>query len=149
MNQLVIAIVSLCVLALFASLAARRLRLTICPVCAGVAGTWLWMLAAREAAAFAVDPTILAVLLGGSAVGVTHSITSRLPQSRSRQFWKALLLAGGFALAYALALASWTLAATAAAQFALTAALALRRDSAPARDEGAIEILQERMKKCC
>ncbi len=149
MNQLALVIVSLFALAAAASVAARFVRVSVCPVCAGVAGTWLWMLAARETGVFAADPLILAALLGGSAVGITQSIHSRLPEERSPQFWKALLLAGGFTLAYALALGQGTLAAAPAAQFALTAALALRRESAPARDEEAITLLEERMKKCC
>lgn len=149
MSQLAFALVSLFALTIAASFAARVLRVSVCPVCAGVAGTWLWMLAAREAGILAADPAIVAALLGGSAVGITQSIHSRLPPGRSPQFWKALLLAGGFTLAYALALGHWMLAAAAAAQFALTAALALRRDRGPRRDEEAIALLEERMKKCC
>lgn len=149
MSQLALAIVSMFVLFIAASFAARLLRLSVCPVCVGVAGTWLWMLAARETGLLTIDPVILATLLGASAVGVAQSINSRLPQGRSPQFWKALMLAGGFTLAYALALAHWALAAAAAAQFALTAALALRPQPAAARDERAIALLEERMKKCC
>ena len=149
MSQLALALVSLLVLSVTASFAARLLRLRVCPVCAGVAGTWLWMLAARETGILAVNPVILATLLGASAVGVVQSIHSRLPQGRSPQFWKALMLVGGFTLAYALALAHWAMAGAAAAQFVFTAALALRPQAAPARDEQAIALLEERMKKCC
>ena len=149
MSQLALALVSLLVLSVTASFAARLLRLSVCPVCAGVAGTWLWMLAARETGILTADPVILATLLGASTVGVAQSINSRLPQGRSPQLCKALMLVGGFTFAYALALGHWALAAAAAAQFAVTAALALRRQSAPARDEQAIALLEERMKKCC
>jgi hypothetical protein len=149
MNQLALTIVSLFALSVAASLAARVLRLSVCPVCAGVAGTWLSLLTAREIGNFAVDPLILAILLGASAVGVAQSVTSRLAEGRSPQFWKALMLAGGFALAYALSAGHWLLAGVSAAQLSLTAALALRRQSAPARDGQAVALLEERMKQCC
>lgn len=149
MSQVALTIVSVLALALVASLVSRVLRLTVCPVCAGVVGTWLWMLAAREGGFLAVDTATLAMLLGASAAGLAQSIDARLRRGRSPGLWKALVLAAGFAVAYALALGQWIQAAIAAAALGLTVALTLQPRPAPPRDPEAVARLEERMKKCC
>jgi hypothetical protein len=148
MTHLVMAIVSMFALALLAWLAGRVSRVSVCPVCVGVAGTWLWMLAARLGG-YAVDSAILAMLLGASVVGIAQWIESRLPQGRSPLLWKALALPTGFSAAYALAVEQWVVAAAAIAAHALLIALFLRPARAASGDPEAVAQLEERMKKCC
>lgn len=136
------------VLALLAWLAGKVSRLPVCPVCVGVAGTWLWMLGARLGG-FAVDSTMLAILLGASAVGIAQWIENRMPLGRSPLLWKALALPAGFAAAYGLAAELWFVAAAATAALALLVALFLRPRRAAAGDPAVIAQLEERMKKCC
>src|SRR3990167_9340509 len=148
MTNFVPAIASMFLLAMLAWLAGRVLRLPVCPVCVGVAGTWLWMLAARLGA-HAVDGTILAILLGASAVGIAQWIENRLPLGRSPLLWKALALPAGFAAAYGLAAGLWFVAAAATAALALLIAVFLRPLRTAAGDPAVVAQLEERMKKCC
>lgn len=136
------------VLALLAWLAGKVSRLPVCPVCVGVAGTWLWMLGARLGGV-AVDSTILAILLGASAVGISQWIENRMPLGRSPLLWKALALPAGFAAAYGLAAELWFVAAAAMAALTLLIALFLRPLGAAAGDPAVVAQLEERMKKCC
>ncbi|MDH5537519.1 MAG: hypothetical protein OEZ08_18360 [Betaproteobacteria bacterium] len=148
MTSLLIAIASMFSLALLAWFAGRVLRLSVCPVCAGVTGTWLWMIGARLGG-YAIDSTILAMLLGASAVGIAQWIENRLPQARSPLLWKALSLPVGFAAAYGLAAEHWKLAAAAGVVLALLTALFLRKQSADTGGSATVAELEERMKKCC
>lgn len=148
MTNFVLVIASMFSLALLAWLAGRVLRLSVCPVCVGVAGTWLWMLGARLGGV-AVDSTILAILLGASAVGIAQWIENRLPPGRSPLLLKALALPAGFAAAYGLAAELWFVAAAAMAALALLIALFLRPLGAAAGNPAVVAQLEERMKKCC
>jgi len=148
MTSLVAAILSMFLLALLAWLAGRLVRVSICPVCVGVAGTWLWMLAARLGG-FAIDTVILAMFLGASVVGIAQRIENRLPQERAPLLWKALALPTGFSAAYALLIEQWTVAGAAIAALALLAALFMRSARAAPADPAVVAQLEERMKKCC
>lgn len=141
-------IASLLALTVLAWLASKATRLAICPICVGVSGTWLWLLAARLGG-LAVDTTMLPVFLGASVVGAAHWIEARLPKERSALLWKALALPVGFIAAYGLVAQSWALAAVAAAVLASLAALFLRPSRPTAGDPAAVSQLEERMKKCC
>jgi hypothetical protein len=128
--------------------ARKRLPFSVCPVCLGVGGTWLWMVAARFGG-LAVDPAMLAVLLGGSAVGIAQALERRLPPGRSPMLWKALFVPAGFVAAYGLAVPHWLALAAGLAALALLALafLAPRRDAGA--DSAAVESIEEQMKRCC
>ncbi|MBI4280990.1 hypothetical protein HY628_02220 [Candidatus Uhrbacteria bacterium] len=82
-----------------------------CPVCVGVAGTWLWMLVAHGFG-LQIPETIIALFVGGSVVGIAFTIEKSLPvQSASLKhrfrwgsilFWKTWFLTLGFGAAFAL-----------------------------------------------
>ena len=65
------AILSILVITGFVWLLNRITPYKVCPICAGVSGTWLFMLGARFLG-YSVDPAILAMLLGtlGKIIGV-------------------------------------------------------------------------------
>jgi hypothetical protein len=148
MTPLLIAIGSVLVLTLVASLAGRTLRFALCPVCVGVAGTWLWMLVARMGG-YAIDVALLAVLLGASVVGFAQAVEARLAPERSALLWKTLAITTGSAAAYGLATESWILAVLSAAALALLAALFALPRRAAAGDAAVVAQLEERMKRCC
>lgn len=146
MDAFTLAIVSILALTAAAWLARLLVRAALCPICTGVAGTWAWMLAAR-AWGLAVDPVVLALLLGASVVGGAQWMESRLGAGRSPLAWKALALPCGFAVAYGVVASHWITAAIGLC--AIGALLAFfTRAGAPA-DPMAVAQLQERMKKCC
>ncbi len=148
MTTIALPIASMLVLTLLAWLATRSTRLAICPACAGVAGTWLWMLAAR-AAGVAIDVILLAALLGASATGVTQWLADRLPAGRSAILWKALTLPVACALAYGIAAEHWILAAGAGLAYAILALRFQVRSRAAKTEPALVSQLEERMKKCC
>ncbi len=110
----IILITALSILALtgLAWLAGRNLPFSICPICVGIAGTWLWMLTARYTG-FDFDISVLAILVGGSVVGIGDQLEKHLPQGRSPLLWKTLFFPVGFAAAYGLVMPHWNLLAIA------------------------------------
>lgn len=141
-------IASILAIAALAWAASRMLRVPLCPICAGVAGTWLWMVVARHFG-FAVDISMLPTLLGGSVVGVAYQLERRLAKGRSPLLWKTLFIPAGFAAAYALAVAHWALLATVlVALLLLTAYFLLPRGSAKT-SSSAVQALESKMKNCC
>ncbi len=143
-----LAVVSIFALSGLAWLAGRALRFTLCPICFGVAATWLWMLGARFAG-FPVDATMLAVLLGASVVGIADQLESRLPRGYSPLLWKTLTLPVGFAAAYGLAAEHWNVTAVAALALVLLAALFLLPRRPAAADGAVVDKLEQQMKNCC
>lgn len=80
----------------------RVLPFKICPICAGVSGTWLWILAGiylglLDARSWSLVATIG---MGGSVVGIAYQIEKRLPSHRSPLLWKTLFIPTGFIAAY-------------------------------------------------
>lgn len=141
------AIASILVLTALGWLVRRASRWPLCPVCLGVSGTWLWLLGARLAG-LAVDPVVLAMLLGASVVGAAQWVEARLPARRSPLLWKALAVPAGLVAAYGLVAERWGMAALGAAALALLVALFLRT-LRTAVDPAVVAELEERMKKCC
>ena len=146
----IILITTLSILAItgFAWLSTKFLPFPVCPICVGVTGTWIWMLAARLAG-FAFDASMLAILLGGSVVGVAYQLEKHLPQGRSPLLWKTLFLPIGFVAAYGLTVPHWSLLAMAvAALLLLTGVFFVPRRHAE-KNSAAVEKLERDMKKCC
>ena len=148
MTIILITTVSILAITGFAWLAGKILPFRVCPVCVGVAGTWIWMLAA-QLAGFAPDASMLAILLGGSVVGMAYQLEKHLPQGRSPLLWKTLLLPTGFAAAYGLAVAHWSLLAMAVAALLFVAAVFFVPRSHAEKNSAAVEKLEQDMKKCC
>lgn len=101
---MIIALSSIVVLAGVGFAARKLLGVAVCPICAGVAGTWGWMLIGHYAG-YAVDMTAMALLMGGSPVGIAYVLEKRLPAGRSPIWWKFLAIPAGFAAMYGLLMA--------------------------------------------
>jgi len=148
MTSILVAISSIFAIA-GAAWAARRLsRIPVCPICIGVAGTWLWMLIARSLG-YAVDTTILSMLLGGSVVGIAYLVEKRLPQGRSPLLWKTLFIPVGFVAAYGLATTQWILFAVTGAVLVSLAAFFLAQSAASGAPSETVEELKKKMQQCC
>jgi hypothetical protein len=150
--QIVIVLGSVLGLTGLAALLRRLGASRLCPVCAGVAGTWLWLLAAAWAG-YAVDTRLPALLLGGSVVGLAEALGKRFPGTGPAWLvaWKAAFLAAGFGAAYLLLERSWPGVAGGFLLLAALGALPFLR-AAPARpavDSAALRALEEQMKRCC
>ncbi len=148
MTVILITTISILAITGFAWQAGKILPFRVCPICAGVAGTCLWMLAARLAG-FAFDAPMLAILLGGSVVGIAYQLEKHLPQGRSPLLWKTLFLPMGFVAAYGLAAPQWSLLAMAVAALLLLTAVFFAPRRHAEKNSAAVEKLERDMKKCC
>lgn len=148
MTIILITIVSILAITGLAWLTRKILPFPICPICVGVAGTWLWMLAGRLAG-LEFDISMLAILLGGSVVGIADQLEKHLPQGRSPLLWKTLFLPAGFVAAYGLAVPHWNLLAMAMVALLLLTTIFFVPRRQPEQNNAVVEKLKEDMKKCC
>ena len=148
MTVILITTISIIAITALAWLATKVLPFPVCPICVGVAGTWIWMLAARFAG-LTFDTSMLAILLGASVFGIAYQLEKHLPKGRSPLLWKTLFLPIGFAAAYGLMIAHWSvLGISILALLLLTAGFFMpHRDTK--NNSAAVEKLEREMKKCC
>lgn len=142
-----IAFISIYALAAAAHLVRRFTRIKLCLVCAGVAGTWIWLLVARRLG-IAVDPTIIASLIGGSVVGIAYQAAKRLPPNRSPVGWKLAAIPPGFVAAYGIVTDAPIVVGLGLAA-ALAAAAWFWRHPRHSATRSEIASLERDMKNCC
>jgi len=73
---ILITIVSILFFSLSAFTTRKYLGLKICPICAGVSLTWLWMFLGMWYGLISIEKyqLITAVLMGGSIIGITNKL---------------------------------------------------------------------------
>src|SRR3989344_2309817 len=80
----------------------------VCPICAGVAGTWIWMLIGILTNQLSVISyqLLVGILMGGSVVGIAYQLEKRLSAGsagwRAPPLWQILFFSIGFAAVYSL-----------------------------------------------
>jgi hypothetical protein len=144
-----ITLLSILLLTAFALLVRKVALPWLCPLCAGVAGTWLWLLGAHFAG-FEVDLRLPAILLGGSVVGLAAQ-AEKLLAGRGEGYllvWKTLFVSVGFATAWFITTLVWGGVAVGLATLGVITVLPGLTVSAPG-GAGRIERLKEQMKNCC
>lgn len=95
MSEIILVLASIWLLAGIGWRVGTLLNKKVCPICAGVSGTWLIMLFLRFFGA-AADPAILGILMGGTVVGIAYQGEKRLAKGRSSLLWKLLFVPFGF-----------------------------------------------------
>lgn len=127
----------------------RILPFEICPICAGVFGTWFGLLVA-QVIGYNIDMIIPAILMGGSVVGMAYQIEKRLPFNRSSLFWKIIFIPAGFIVVYSLLIKQWV---TAFILIILLILFVIFFFSAGKKNKSEInekvEELKDKMKSCC
>jgi len=103
---MIIAVASILLITLGVWLVNRILPFQVCPICAGVSGTWFWMIGARILG-YNIDMLVPAVLMGGSVVGLAYQLETKLPPHRSPLLWKSLFIPAGFLAVFYLLLFQW------------------------------------------
>lgn len=127
----------------------RILPFKICPTCAGVSGTWLWMLAARFLG-FGIDPLVLAILMAGSVVGIAYQIEKRLTPNQSTLLWKTLFITVGFVAVYTLILSWWAMSVVIVFLLViLTLKFTRRFYLQKPENKKVVEELENKMENCC
>lgn len=148
MTPMLTTLLSILALTALAWAARKMLRVSVCPICLGVGGTWLWMVVARYFGV-AFDTAMLPVLLGGSAVGVAYQLETRLPAARSALLWKSLFIPVGLVAAHGIAAPDWKVLAAAIVALLLLTAIFFVPPRIQPRDGATVEKLEQQMKKCC
>lgn len=164
--QLTITLVSILAVTGFLRVIKRWIPHRVCPICAGVSGTWGWMLFAY-AAGYPIDLMIVAILMGGSVVGIAYQLERRLPRlpavaseetgAVSRGLlWKTLFIPAGFAGVYGILTGSWPIAAVALTAAACIVFVFSRKKENVSASLGKQAViaervaeLEEKMKQCC
>lgn len=133
-------------------------NIKICPICAGVFGTWLWMLIGVLSGRLSVAGYQLpvAILMGGSVVGIAYQIEKRLLQSsanrRTPLLWKMLFIPIGFVVVYSV-LSFWRLIFIVLAVFLLVLTLIFVRQTknkaVSEKQNRTVGELEKKMKNCC
>lgn len=90
---MITAILSILILTCVVLVLNKKLPFQICPICAGVSLTWLWMLFGMGYGLLSVEKyqLVTAILMGGSVVGITNKVEEKWKIfSKSRNTNKAL-----------------------------------------------------------
>ena len=105
---MIIAILSILIITLAVWLVNKKLPIQVCPVCAGVFLTWLWMFIGMFLGKLSIANYQLpiSVLMGGTVVG----LMSKLEQFINPKFvliWKVVFVVSGFTAVYSLITNQW------------------------------------------
>lgn len=84
----------------------KFLRFEICPICAGVFLTWFWLLILKFLN-YNFDFLILALLMGGSAVGIAYKLGENIKSDKKLFLWKLISIPFGFLAFYNLIYFHW------------------------------------------
>lgn len=146
---ILISLVSIWFIALCTWAINRVLALGVCPICAGVSGTWIWLMAAFLLG-YPVDLLAPALLMGGSVVGMAYSLEKKLPAHgwRTPLLFKTLFIPAGFVASYGI-LVQWWGMALAALLFLLGTAFAFLSSKENIQNKKTVEDLEKKMKQCC
>lgn len=125
--------------------------LKICPICAGVSGTWLWILAGIYLSLLDVGSwsPIAAIAMGGSVVGIAYQLEKRLPHNRSPFLWKTLFIPVGFLAIYSIISSWWGVAALTLLWLLGVTAVFLRAPIHVRGENKKVKELEKRMEECC
>jgi len=134
-----ITIISVLVISLFVWITNHFSPFRICPICAGVSGTWIWILTGHFLG-YEVDLIIPALLMGGSVVGIS---------SKLDKIWKIIFILLGFILAYNLLLENWMVLAIFLVVFVLILLVFLASNKEANSNKGVTKELEQKMKNCC
>ena len=121
-------------------------NIRVCLICAGVSLTWLTMLLLRFLG-YPISIPILAMLMGGSVVGIAYQLERRLPEGHSALLFKMAFIPIGFIAAYGIILEQWFLSVVTIAILALTYFSCQAWTPRPASGEQ-LE-LKKKLEDCC
>lgn len=123
----------------------------ICPICAGVAGTWLWMLGGMFIGVLPASnfQLLTSILMGGSVVGIAYQIEKRLLAGYTMLF-KLLFIPAGFIAVYSFLSYRWFVLVPAMVFLAIVAWGFLNGAGNDKNRKGkAVGELEKKMEDCC
>ena len=150
--MIIIATISIFIFSLLVWLANRFLPFKICPICAGVSGTWIWLIIGYFLG-YQINLIIPAILMGGSVVGVAYQLEKKLlTESTSWHkplLWKTLFIPAGFILTYSILIREWLVFSVAIVFLLGISFLFLSSSNKSDSNKETIEKLKQKMDKCC
>lgn len=151
---IVIATISIFLIAAAVWVSRRILPFRICPICAGVSGTWLWIVAGMYFGWLETEgwQLIAAIAMGGSVVGIAYQMEKYLSEWCSPVLWKMLFIPTGFVLAYSILLWWWAGAVVSASLcvvWLLSCWKKLHRITAQSEDVKVKELENKMKNNCC
>ena len=148
---MITAITSILILTSAISLVKNKLKFEICPICAGVTLTWLWMLTGIILGKLStIDyqlPT--ALLMGGTVIGLMSKLEPLIKQ-KFVLIWKTIFVVSGFIAAYNLIFNNWVIFSISVA-LAVTSILLLKTHTTSKENQKSQQTkeFEEKMKNCC
>ncbi|MDP2668558.1 MAG: hypothetical protein Q8P07_01870 [bacterium] len=149
---ILIALISIFALAGIVFLLNKISGCRICPICAGVAGTWFWVLSGIWSGALSAEDYLLitAILIGGSVVGIAYQLEKKLPPDASALLWKLMFIPAGFLAAYGLLSFEKALVFAGAVLIVILFAAFFKKSfSRPEKHNPVADELAQKMKNCC
>lgn len=126
----------------------RILPFAVCPICAGVSGTWLWLMVAYFWG-YPVVLTIPALLLGGTVVGAMSKL-ERFVEPKFVLVWKTAFVISGFWAANGLITGNWLIFAMGIIlTLAATLTCKIRKIKIDKPESERVEKLKNKMENCC
>ena len=148
----IITIISILGITVLVWLANRMLPFQICPICAGVFGTWAGLLTAHLLG-YPIDLVVPALLMGGSVVGIAYQLEKKLPVEsaswRAPLVWKTIFIPAGFVAAYSILIQWWGTFFVVYIFLLLVSFVFLSPRKQNAVHTGAVEELKKKMQDCC
>ncbi|OGE86498.1 MAG: hypothetical protein A3J48_00015 [Candidatus Doudnabacteria bacterium RIFCSPHIGHO2_02_FULL_46_11] len=143
-----LAVLSILVVTFLANLFnAMRIVRPICPICAGVALTWIWLILAYFTG-YNFDPMVIAMLMGGSVVGLAYAADKKINKQPSLLF-KSVFIPAGFAAAYSIISKNWPIFILGLIIMAIIYFMFVKNSTGgPKTNERALEI-KDKLKNCC
>lgn len=151
---MIITIISILLITPVIWLVSKKLKFKICPICAGVALTWFWLLVGIKlnllSSADYQLPT--AILMGGTVVGLMFKLEQFI-KIKFVLIWKTLFVALGFMVVHSLMFANWMIFLVSAILVVLLTFI-LKVSKTTLENQKLHEVssskeLEEKMKNCC
>lgn len=146
---MIITIVSIIILTSLVWLVTKTTPIKVCPICAGVSLTWLWIFlgAFFEKLSIANGQVIVAILAGGTVVGIMSKLEDKI-ETKFILLWKTIFVLLGFSAVYSLITGQWVLVGISVVAVILTTyVFKIKQVAEHAVRSG--EELKEKMKSCC
>jgi hypothetical protein len=149
--------ISILVITFLAWVANKFLPFKVCPICAGVSLTWLWILVGILLDALPVTSyqLLVSILMGGTVVGIAYQgeKSMNIASKNFLKFRTAIIVPGFILVYFALANVSWLTLIIEAAVLTVVTYLffILPSDKAISlpTDKRKVAELEEKMKECC
>src|SRR3989338_2064677 len=105
---MVIIILSITIITFIVWLIKNKYKLEVCPICAGVLLTWLWLLVGMKLNLLSTTnyELLAGILMGGTVVGLMTKLEKHI-KPRFVLWWKTIFVLAGFTAVYSLLSSQW------------------------------------------